>query len=335
MKSKKRILLLACLSVLIVAVIAVNFTGSSVFGQKKIVIKLGDDLSPSHPHEVAFRFFAKRVAELTDGQVEVQIYPNSQLGTHPERIQGLQLGTIEMTKTTNADMGNFVEETKVFDLPFLFRDKEHFYKVLDGPIGKKFLNEIYPKVGLKGLIFLDSGTRSVYNSKRPIRTPQDLKGVKIRVMPSEIMIDTINAMGASAVPMSFAELYSAMQQGVVDGAENSPTLYYEQKHYEVAPYLSLTEHFGPPDILLISQNFFDRLPKNVQKAILQAAEETKDYQRKIWIESEEKVIEQIKAVRGVQVNTVDTEAFSQAVQPIYEKYGSKYADTIEKIRATK
>lgn len=333
---RNSMMILACLAVLMVVAVAFNFVSDSpVFGQKKIVIKLGDDLSPSHPHEVAFRFFAKRVAELTKGQAEVQIYPNSQLGTHPERIQGLQLGTIEMTKTTNADMGNFVEETKVLDLPFLFRDKEHFYKVMDGPVGQRFLNEVYPKVGLKGLIFLDSGTRSVYNSKRPIRTPQDLKGVKIRVMPSEIMIDTINAMGASAVPMSFAELYSAMQQGVVDGAENSPTLYYEQKHYEVAPYLSLTEHFGPPDILLISQNFFNRLPKNVQKAILQAAEETKEYQRELWLKSEKEVIDQIKALPGVKVNTVDTEAFSKAVQPIYDKYGSKYADVIEEIRATK
>lgn len=325
-------MLVSCL-LLIVAVLTINST--SVFGQKKIVAKLGDDLSPTHPHEVAFRFFAKRVAELTDGLVEIEIYPNSQLGTHPERIQGLQLGTIEMTKTTMADLGNFVEETRVFDLPFLFRDKEHFYEVLDGPVGQKFLNEIYPKVGLKGLFFLDSGTRSVYNSKKPIRTPQDLRGVKIRVMPSEIMIDTLNAMGASAVPMSFAELYSAMQQGVVDGAENSPTLYYEQKHYEVAPYLSLTEHFGPPDVLLVSKNFFDKLPKNAQAAILQAAEEAKEYQRKIWLESEAEVIEKLKAIPGVQVNTVDAESFRKAVEPIYKKYGSKYQDIIEQINATK
>lgn len=316
---------------LIVSVLLAFFLVAPVALGQPIVIKLGDSVEPNHPHAQSWFYFAERVEDLSDGQMIVEVYPQSILGDHIEMLRGLQMGTIEMTKTSNAAFSTFVEETMVFDLPYLFRDKEHFVTVMNSEIAEEFLKEIYPEYGFYGLFFTDSGSRSLYNAVRPIHSPEDLQGLSIRVMESAIMIDTLNAMGSMATPLSLAELYSALRQGVIDGAENSPPFYKAQNHHEVAPYLSLTDHFMSPCILLVSSIFWETLDEWAQNIILEAAADTKEYQYRIWAEDEGKVLDELRAL-GVEINEVEKEPFIESVEPVYEKHAQRYLDVIERIR---
>lgn len=289
---------------------------------QKIVIKLGDVLADDHPHTKSYHFFAKRVSELTNGKVEVQVFPNSQLGNQRDMVEGMQMGSIQMGKSMMTVLAGFLPEVQVFDLPYLFRDRDHYYKVMDGPVGQSFLQERLPKVGLVGIAFFDAGQRSVYNSKRPIKTIDDMKGLKLRVPESPIYLDMMGAFGAIGTPMPVGEIYSALQSGVIDGAENAPIFYDKQKHYEVAKYFSNTNHNMPPDVLLMSKKFYDSLPADVQKAIIQAGKETQQYERKLWQELEAKTVADLKA-KGVQFNDVDPKPFREAAQKVWQKYEEK------------
>lgn len=303
--------------------------------QEKIILKLGGGLAETHPHTITHKEFAKLVKEKTNGRVEIQVFPNNQLGQQRALVEGMQMGTIDMGKSMTAVVANVLPEIMVFDLPYIFRDREHFYKVVDGPIGQSFLNEKMEKVGLKGLLFYDAGSRSIYNSKRPITKPEDLKGLKIRVPENPLMVETINAMGGTGVPMGLAEIYTGLQQGIIDGAENAPLFAYQQKHHEVTKYFSMTDHFRTPDVLMISLKVWNKLPADIQEAILEAAEEIKDYQRQLWIEQEKEVVEKLKA-EGMEFNDVDQAPFREAVKTVWKKYEDKIGkDLIEAVANTK
>jgi tripartite ATP-independent transporter DctP family solute receptor len=289
---------------------------------EKIVIKLGDVLADDHPHTQAYRFFAKRVAELTNNKVEVQVFPNSQLGNQRDMVEGMQMGSIQMGKSMMTVLAGFLPEVQVFDLPYIFRDRDHFYKVMDGPVGQSFMQERFPKVGLVGIAMFDAGVRSVYNSKRPIASPADMKGLKLRVPESPIYIDMMTAFGAIGTPMPVGEMYSALQSGVIDGAENAPIFYDKQKHYEVAKYFSNTNHIMTPDVLLISKKFYDTLPADVQKALVQAGKETQQYERKLWQDLENKTVEDLKK-KGIAFNDADPKPFREASQSVWKKYEDK------------
>ncbi|MDW7675682.1 MAG: DctP family TRAP transporter solute-binding subunit, partial [Bacillota bacterium] len=239
---------MAFIGLLLVVVIGLTACGggetnnSSTGSDEKIVLKYGDGVSTADPQYLAAVYFAEQVAAKTDGKVEVQVYPNSQLGSQREMTEGLKLGTVEIVKNTNAVLTGFVAESKILDLPYLFSDTDHARRVLDGEVGDE-LRAAAERAGYKILWYFTPRPRSVYNSIKPVYTPDDMAGMKIRVMESPIMIDSINAMGGNAVPLAFGEVYSALEQRVVDGAENSIVSYSAMKHNEVAKYFSETNQF--------------------------------------------------------------------------------------------
>jgi len=324
-----------CLSVCLLLGVLLYCFPAIAQTKAKVVIRFNELNSATHPMYRSDVYFAQLVAKKTNGAVEVQNFASSQLGKGRDAIESCQMGTLEMTQTMTANVGTFVNAFDVFTLPFIFRDQEHFYRVIDGPIGQDLLKDLM-KVNLLGLCYYDAGSRSFYNSKRPIKVVEDLKGLKIRVPQSTVMIDTINAMGAGAVPVEYAEVYSSLQQGVIDGAENAAIAYYHMKHYEVAKYFSLTAHFRTPDIVLISLKVWQKLPKEYQTAILESAKETSLYERKLWVSEENETLEKLKGL-GVKINEIpDVTAFREKVKPVWEKYKARLPKgLIENIQATK
>ena len=271
------------------------------------------------------------MAEKTDGRVEIQIFPADQLGGQRQEVEGLILGTHDMVLTSTMVISNFSDAAGVFDLPFIFSDRDHAYRVLDGEIGDEVAAEL-EKVGLKVLAYWENGFRHITNSVRPIEKPEDLVGLKIRVPESQVYIDTFTTLGAAATPIAFDELFSSLQLGVVDGQENPAGHVIHNAFYEVQDYISLTGHFYTAEPLLISAKLFASLPADIQQAMVEAAEEARDYERQLSIDNEAEYLEQI-AEHGMTITEVDVAAFQEAVQPVYEKYSDKYGPMIERIRA--
>ncbi|WP_051533802.1 TRAP transporter substrate-binding protein [Desulfitibacter alkalitolerans] len=333
LKKISLVLLVALLSIGLAACGGGSGSGKDEQGEKaeKIILKYGDAVSTADPQYEASVFFAQKVAEMTDGRVEVQIYPNSQLGNQREMTEGLKLGTIEIVKNTNAVFTGFVPATKVLDLPYLFTDTEHARRVLDGEVGDQ-LKAAAEEAGYKILWFFTPRARSVYNSQKPIYTPADISGMKIRVMESPIMIDTINTMGASAVPLAFGEVYSALEQGIVDGAENSIISYYAMKHSEVAKYFSETNTFYSPELVIMSLDKFNSLPEDVQKVFEELAGQVVAYEHEVYQELEAKT-KDILIAEGSQFNEVDIAPFREKMQPLYQKHANDVGgmDLINKI----
>lgn len=303
-------------------------------GSSAKVLKLAHALDQSHPVHAAMEFMAKRLDELSGGTLEVQIFPNGQLGGETDSIEQLKTGALAMVKTSAATMEGFVPEMAVFGLPYLFRDSDHYWIVLNGPIGKELLAK-GEKVGLKGLMYYDSGSRSFYTIDKPILTPDDLSDMKIRVMRSQVSMKMISNMGGSPTPIPWGELYTALQQGMVDGAENNPPSLESSRHYEVAKYYSLDEHTRIPDIVLFSQSIWEGLSPVEQEWIQKAADESVVYQRKLWAEKSEEAMEKVKA-QGVKVYNPDKAPFLEKMQPMLKSYdGTEIGDYIKRIQEVK
>jgi tripartite ATP-independent transporter DctP family solute receptor len=282
--------------------------------QSKLVLKLGHGLDTAHPVHKAMEFMKQRIEALSGGDVTVDIYPSSVLGSETQCIEQLQNGSLAMTKTSAAAMENFIPSMSVYGLPYVFRDSDHYWNVLNGDIGKRLLQQGEAKF-LRGLCYYDGGSRNFYTKETPIRTPDDLKGLKIRVMNSKTAIDMVKAMGGSPTPIAWGELYSALAQGTVDGAENNPPSFTSNKHYEVCKHFTLDGHTRIPDMLLISSKVWKKLDPQVQAWVQQAADESVDFQRKLWTEKTLESLEQAKA-EGVTVYEVDTAAFAAKVAPM-------------------
>ena len=243
----------------------------------------------------------------------------------------VRLSSFEHPFPASSPLEGFIEEMKVLGLPYLFRDSEHFWKVMNGPIGKELL-AAGEKVRLKGLCFYDAGARSFYTAKKPIRTPADLKDMKIRVQQSPVAMDLIRAFGASPTPIAWGELYTSLAQGVVDGAENNPPSLYTSKHYEICKYYTLDQHAMPADVLMMSMKAWNKLTAPEQKIFQEAADESVVFQRKIWAEFEKESMDAVRRA-GVEVIEPDKEAFKKAVEPMYKKYeGTKIGDLVKRIR---
>lgn len=280
----------------------------------QLVLKLGHGLDTGHPVHKAMEFMKARVEELSAGTVTIDIYPSAVLGNELQCIEQLQNGSLAMTKTSAAAMENFIPAMSVYSLPYVFRDGDHYWNVLTGPIGKGLLQQGESKF-LRGLCYYDGGSRNFYTKNKPIRTPDDLKGLKIRVMNSKTAIDMVKAMGGAPTPISWGELYSALAQGTVDGAENNPPSFTSNKHYEVCKHFTLDGHTRIPDMLLIGTKVWDKLDPQVQGWIQQAADESVAFQRKLWQEKTTEALEQAKA-EGVAVYEVDVAAFAAKVAPM-------------------
>lgn len=281
------------------------------------IIKLGHGLDTSHPVHKAMVFMGDRLKEKSNGTMSIDIYPNQQLGSERETLELLQIGSLGMTKVSTGVLENFVPSLQILGLPFLFRDNEHRFKVLEGEIGEYFLNKSLDK-RLKGLTFYDAGSRSFY-SKNPVATPEDLKGLKLRVMESNTAINMVKNLGGSPTPIAWGELYTALQQGIVDGAENNLPSFYLSRHYEVCKYFVLDEHTALPDELLVSTLVWDKLSLQEQKWLKEAAMESSEYQKGIWREAELDALEEIKKA-GVEVTTTDKDLFREKVKPMYVEF---------------
>lgn len=269
---------------------------------------LAHTLPVSHPVHLGIEVFADEVARLSSGQLTVKIFPDAQLGSEREVLELLQIGSISMTKVSAATMSNFAPEYKVLGVPYLFRDKEHCFNVLEGPIGQGLLDKGQDYL-LKGLAFYDAGSRSFYTKEKPIHTPKDLEGLKIRVMNDQMSVDMVNTLGGSATPMSYGELYTALQQGVVDGAENNPPSFVTSRHYEVCKYYSLDEHSSLPDVLVISTKYWNTLTSQEQGWMTEAAKNSVVAQKKFWNENVEKSM-QILDEAGVEIIKIDKTLFA-------------------------
>jgi tripartite ATP-independent transporter DctP family solute receptor len=297
------------------------------------VIKLGHVLDTKHPYHIGSEFFAKRAAELTKGKVEVQIYPSSQLGNERELVEAMQVGTIEMGASTSAVAARFVKEIEIFNLPFLFKDFQHLYKILDSQFGED-LNQASQKKGLRILAWWVGGSRSIY-ARKPISDLASMKGMKIRTIENPVVVATWKALGLISTPIPFGEVYTALQQGVVDAGEGNVISYESMKFDEVAPYLSHIKYLITVQPLLVGENFFKGLPAEVQTALIQAGKECVAVERKSNEEAEEKVIELLKKKkRTVVIPNLDP--FIAGVQPVYEQYGKAIGlDRIEWIQSHK
>ena len=280
-------------------------------------IKLAHGLDTNHPVHKAMLFMAEKLAEKSNGELTIRVYPSNQLGSERECVELLQIGSLGMTKVSAAVMSSFSPDFQVLSFPYIFRDKEHFFKVQDSKFGKDLLLQS-EKFWLRGLCYYDAGSRSFYTSKKQIKTPEDLKGLKIRVMQSPIAIEMVKAMGGSPTPMASGEIYTAIQQGVVDGAENNLPSYYYSRHYEVAKYYTIDEHASIPDVLLISTHIWNKLSEQEQKWLQESVDESVIYQRKLWAESEKFTMEKAKE-NGAIIICPDKEPFVRSVQPLYDE----------------
>ena len=275
----------------------------------------GHDIS--HPIHEAAEFMADKLNEESNGKLKIKIYPNQQLGSQREALELLQIGSIDITKTSTAVLENFVPQIRVFSLPYLFRDISHHHAVLDGKIGQQLL--LSPQeYKMRGLTYYDAGFRSFYTKSKPINKPNDLKGLKIRVQESVMAIALVNSLGASATPIPYGELYSALQQGIVDGAENNPPSFLSSRHYEICKYYSLNEHSAVPDVLLIGTESWGKLTEQEQQWLQSAVDASTNYQRDLWAKTEKEALKKVREA-GVTINRPDKEPFIEMTQPIYER----------------
>ena len=315
-------------------VLAVMTLGCDQISETR-TIKLAHGLDIGHSVHKAMVKMAEDLEEISDGKMRIEIYPSQQLGSERECVELLQIGSLDMTKVSVGVMENFAPRMKVFSLPYLFRDRQHSFEVLDGPIGQDLLDE-GTKYWLKGLGYYDAGSRSFYTKNKPINSPEDLNGLKLRVMESVTSMEMVSNLGGSATPISWGELYTSLQQGIVDGAENNPPSFYLSRHYEICKYYSLNEHTVLPDMLIVGTHLWDKLSQQEQEWLQLVVDNSVVYQRLLWAESEKEALEEV-AKAGVAIVRPDKTAFEEAVQPLYLKYSEdeNMSALIQSIKNTK
>lgn len=299
----------------------------------KITMRLAENQPESNPVSVAMHQFAKLVKEKTNGEVEVVVYTAAQLGQEPETIEQTQLGVIEFARVNSVVVGNVVKEVGVFTLPYVFRDINHKFKVLDGEIGQQ-VDAALAKQGLVNLGYMEAGSRSFYTIKgKQIKSLADLAGKKIRVQPAPISIQMVKLLGATPTPMNYGEVYSALETGIIDGAENDYVSYVTSGHYEVAPFYTEDNHLSPPAMLLMNKDKLDSLSKAYQTAILAAGKEAAVFERDLMVKGNEEAKKKAIAA-GVVITPIDNAPFRAAVKPIYDTFPA-YADILKRMAEVK
>lgn len=281
-------------------------------------LRLAHSLDTQHPVHKAMVVLGESLEKRSGGKLTVQIYPNGQLGGERESIELLQIGSLDVAKVSAGVLENFIPEYKVFSVPYLFRDKQHTHDIYDGAVGKGILSK-GENFNLQGLTFYDAGSRSFYTKSKPINSPDDIEDMKIRVMKSNMAISMINDLGGAPTPISFGELYTALQQGVVDGAENNIPSFFTSKHYEVCKYLSIDEHTSVPDVLVIGTETLARLDDQEKIWLQEAVQDSKIAQRKLWDESEKSCLA-LAQESGVKVSYPNKEPFQKATKNLVEEF---------------
>jgi TRAP-type transport system periplasmic protein len=310
---------------LIAVAAGLAITASPVWAQK--VLRLSHNAAPGNPKAEASLKFAELVNQKTKGRIKVDVGGSAQYGDDVESLTNMRLGTLAFSANSQGSSSGVVPQFSVVGLPFLFRDLNHAYKVVDGPVGQQ-LGELAKAKGLVVLAFWDNGIRHTSNNKRPITKPEDLAGIKIRTPPDPITIEIFTALGANPTPLAFSELYIALQQGVVDGQENPLMNISSSKLYEVQKYITLTGHKYETTPLLASKMIWDTLSKEDQKAILEAAAEAGKVNRQMSMNSDAELRKKLTAA-GVQFNEVDKAAFVAKTKPVYDKWSKQYPDLVK------
>jgi tripartite ATP-independent transporter DctP family solute receptor len=301
----------------------------------QIVLKASDVQPAGYPNVVALENMGKKLEAATNGKYKIQMFPGGVLGSEKEMIEQAQIGALQIARISLGPMGPIVPDVNVFNLPFLFRDEAHMRAVIDGPIGKEILDKITASTAkLVALGWMDSGSRSMY-TKNPIHTPADLKGQKIRVMGNPMFVETMNAMGGNGISMGHNDTFSALQTGVVDGAENNPPTFFASNQYTAGPkFYSQTTHLIIPELFVMSRITWDKMSKDEQALIMKLSREAQMEQRVLWDKSVGDYVAKLKAY-GIQFVTLDKKPFYDATAPIRAKYGAQYADLIKRIEAVK
>ncbi len=298
------------------------------------MLRAADTHPSGYPTVAAVEHMSEILEEETDGRVRIRVYPGRQLGEERDTIEQTVFGAVDITRVNAAALTSIIPETRVLQLPFIFRSREHRDAVLSGPIGDEILASMEP-FGLIGLAYYDSGARSIYTKDQPVRAPADLKGLRIRVPGSFVAISMIEALGGNATPMEFGQVYEAIRSGAVDGAENNWPSFFDTRHYEIAKYYNLTEHSFAPEILVMSKLRWNQYDKEDQMAIRSAAEQSEAHMAALWSAREEEAQAAARANGNIIVSDVDKEAFLAAVQPVYAQYASdpRLKDLIARIEA--
>ena len=309
---------------------------STASTQKTMVLRYAENQPQDYPTTQAAYKFAEMVEEKTNGRIKIEVYYGAQLGDEKAVIEQLQFGAIDFTRVSLSPLAEFEKSLNVLQLPYLYTDATQMWKVLEGPIGDQFLASVDDN-GLIGLSWFDAGARNFYNSKRPITKLSDLAGLKIRVQESQLMMGMVQALGANATPMSYGEVYSGLQTGVIDGAENNWPSYESTSHYEVAPYFVLDEHTRVPEMQMVSKITWNKLSAEDQAIIKECALESAKIERELWAQKELASEEKVKADGAVitELEPGEKEKFQAAMAPLYAEFGKGYEDIISQIQATK
>jgi tripartite ATP-independent transporter DctP family solute receptor len=310
--------------------------GGVALAQEKLVLKASDVHAAGYPTVVAVEDIGKKMSKATNGRITVQMCPSMQLGGEKEAVEQAQVGAIAFARVSVGALGPVVDDLNVFNLPYVFRNTAHMQKVIDGPIGQELLDKVTNSgKGLVALCWMDAGARSFYNTKHPIKTMADLKGMKVRVMGNPMFVDMANAMGGNGVAMGYDQVFNALQTGVVDGAENNPPSFVFDNHYQVAKFYTIDEHLIVPEMLVFSKKIFDTMSKAEQADLLKFAREAQFEERKLWTEYEKQAMDKAKGagIQIVEISAADKKAFQDAVKPVWDKYGPKYAEMVKRIQA--
>ncbi|MGB6348547.1 MAG: TRAP transporter substrate-binding protein [Pseudolabrys sp.] len=325
------------LATTIVAVASALAVGPAA-AQQKMVFKASDVHPAGYPTVVAVENMGKKLEKATNGRLSVAMYPSMQLGGEKEAIEQAQVGAIAIARVSVGALGPVVDDLNVFNLPYVFRNTTHMQHVIDGPIGQELLDKVTNSgKGLVGLCWMDAGARNFYNTKKPIKTMADLKGMKVRVMGNPMFVEMANSMGGNGVAMGYDQVFSALQTGVVDGAENNPPSFVFDNHYQVAKFYTIDEHLIVPEMVVFSKKSWDAMSKEDQELLVKFAKEAQLEERKLWEVYEQQAMDKAKAagIQIVQVSDADKKAFQDAVKPVWDKYGPKYAATVKRIQDVK
>lgn len=315
---------------IVLTLLFLNLPGCGKKSSGIIKLKMGHALDVGHPVHKALLYMQERLKEKSGGKILLEIYPGEQLGSESELVKQLQMGALDMTKVSTSPLESFIPIYCIFSQPYLFRSEAHFWNVLEGPIGKRLLLAGETKK-LRGLCYYDAGSRSFYTKDKMISSPDDLKGMKIRVLASNTAMQMMKMLGASSVSISWGELYTSLQQGVVDGAENNPPSFYRSSHFEVCKYYSLDEHTMVPDIVLIGTKTWKRLSPEVQQMVQEAADESVEFQKKIWKEDSDYALKMVQE-KGVKIYNPDKAPFREKVKAMFESYtGTEVGELIREI----
>ncbi len=326
MRTKPHWILIFCLA------LAAAISSACSRQDDTIVLKLAHVLDTGHSVHQGMVHMAERLDHYSGGKMRIDIYPSGQLGAERDTVELVQIGSLAMTKVSASPLEAFVPAMQVFSVPYVFRSREHYFKALDSAIGKELLESV-EVARLRGMGYYDSGSRSFYMVDTPVETPRDIEGLKIRAMKSQTAVKMVNALGGSATPISWGELYTALQQGVVDGAENNPPSFYLSGHYEVCKYYALDEHTAVPDMLLMSKRIWDSLDAHQQEWLQQAVDDSVVHQRELWKASTEEALAAVQAA-GVIVTYPDKQPFMDAAAEMKASYdGTEIGRLIKAIEA--